>query len=170
MCYRHAMLAVRYLPFSVPVPSSNPDNGLVADTPLATKSDPNPTPSSEPISNTTIYTCIAAPPPSAIQTILKTLLSTSDISSCLSTINTLKASQGLALADILTALGEKLNNLNVPVQTKVSWLEGLAEIEWRLSGGGGEAVQTGGLVGVVRNGVQLMEKTGKGVSLLKGVS
>lgn len=164
------MPAVRHLPSSVPVSSSNPDNGLVADTPLATKSDPNPTPSSEPISNTTIYTCIAAPPPSAIQTILKTLLSTSDITSCLSTINTLKASQGLALADILTALGEQLNNLNVPVQTKVSWLEGLAEIEWRLSGGGGEAVQTGGLVGVVRNGVQLMEKTGKGVSLLKGVS
>lgn len=164
------MLAVRYLISSVPVPSSNPDNCLVADTPLATKSDPNPTPSSEPISNTTIYTCIAAPPPSAIQTILKTLLSTSDITSCLSTINTLKASQGLALADILTALGEQLNNLNVPVQTKVSWLEGLAEIEWRLSGGGGEAVQTGGLVGVVRNGVQLMEKTGKGMSLLKGAS
>lgn len=76
----------------------------------------------------------------------------------------------MALADILTALGEQLNNLNVPAQTKVSWLEGLAEIEWRLSGGGGEAVQTGGLVGVVRNGVELMEKTGKGGTLLKGVS
>lgn len=164
------MLAVSYSLSAVSVPSSIPDSHLIADTPLATKSDPNPTPSDEPITNTTIYTCIAAPPPSAIQTILKTLLSTSDISSCLSTINTLKASQGLALADILTALGEQLNNLNVPVQTKVSWLEGLAEIEWRLSGGGGEAVQTGGLVGVVRNGVELMEKTGKGGSLLKAVS
>lgn len=164
------MRAVRFPSFSIPVPPSLPDSYLLADTPLATKSDPNPTPSSEPITNTTIYTCIAAPPPSAIQTILKTLLSTSDITSCLSTINTLKASQGLALADILTALGEQLNNLNVPVQTKVSWLEGLAEIEWRLSGGGGEAVQTGGLVGVVRNGVELMEKTGKGGSLLKGIS
>jgi len=164
------MLAVRSILSFILVGSGITDECLLADTPLATKSDPNPTPSSEPITNTTIYTCIAAPPPSAIQTILKTLLSTSDITSCLSTINTLKASQGLALADILTALGEQLNNLNVPAQTKVSWLEGLAEIEWRLSGGGGEAVQTGGLVGVVRNGVELMEKTGKGGTLLKGVS
>ena len=46
------------------------------------------------------------------------------------------------------------------MQTRVAWLEGLAEVEWRLSGGGGEVVQTGGLVGVVRTGVELMERGG----------
>lgn len=68
----------------------------------------------------------------------------------------MKANKGLALADILSALGEQLQRLEVPVQTRITWLEGLAEIEWRLSGGGSEAIQTGGLVGVVRNGCELM--------------
>lgn len=114
----------------------------------------------ETITNTTIYDCIAAPDPADIALIRDTLLTNNDIISCLSTVNTLKANKGLALADILTALGEELMKLTVPPQTRVSWLEGLAEVEYRLSGGGGEAVQTGGLVGVVRNGVELLEYGG----------
>ena len=87
-------------------------------------------------------------------------MDTADVTSCLSTINTLKANKGLALADILTALGETLSKLEVPPQTRVAWLSGLAEIEYRLSGGGSEVMQTGGLVGVVRQGVELMEHGG----------
>lgn len=111
---------------------------------------------SEIITNDTIYNCVAAPHPSDIHEIMTTLLSTSDVTSCLNTLNTMKANKGLALADILSALGEQLQRLEVPVQTRITWLEGLAEIEWRLSGGGSEAIQTGGLVGVVRNGCELM--------------
>lgn len=89
---------------------------------------------------------------------MTTLLSTTDVTSCLNMVNTLKKTKGLALADILTALSDELQQLEVPAQTRVAWLEGLAEVEWRLSGGGGEVVQTGGLVGVVRGGCELMEK------------
>ncbi|KAL8745910.1 MAG: hypothetical protein Q9190_002001 [Brigantiaea leucoxantha] len=115
----------------------------------------------ETITNATIYDCIAAPHPADIAIIQSTLLENSDVTSCLNTINTLKANKGLALADILTALSEEFAKLQVPSQTRVTWLEGLAEIEHRLSGGGGEVVQTGGLVGVVRNGVELMEHGSK---------
>ena len=117
-------------------------------------------PDRELITNTTIYDCIAAPHPSDIQLIRDTLLETADLTSCLNTVNALKASRGLALADILTALAEELVQLEVPPQTRVAWLQGLAEVEFRLSGGGGEVVQTGGLVGVVRGGVDLMEHGG----------
>jgi replication factor C subunit 3/5 len=110
------------------------------------------------ITQETIYDCIAAPHPGDIATIAQTLLKTSNIGSCLNTINTLKKTKGLALADILTALGDHLAEVDVPAQTRVAWLEGLAEIEYRLSGGGSESLQTGGLVGVVRNGVGMMEK------------
>ncbi|CZT21226.1 probable replication factor C subunit 3 [Ramularia collo-cygni] len=110
------------------------------------------------ITNETIYDCIAAPHPGDIATIVQTLLTTSNVGSCLATITTLKRTKGLALADILTALGEQLSELEVPAQTRVAWLEGLADIEYRLSGGGSENLQTGGLVGVVRNGVGMMEK------------
>jgi replication factor C subunit 3/5 len=66
----------------------------------------------------------------------------------------------LALADILTALAEELQTLEVPPQTRVLWLEGLAEIEFRLAGGGSEGVQTGGMVGIVRQGVELLGDKG----------
>ncbi|KAE8137691.1 P-loop containing nucleoside triphosphate hydrolase protein [Aspergillus pseudotamarii] len=133
--------------------------------PLPVKNAPKDQPRPEPelITNGTIYECIAAPHPADIQEIMTTLLATSDVTSCLNTVNTLKSNKGLALADILAALGEQLQQLEVPAQTRITWLEGLAEIEFRLAGGGSEAIQTGGLVGVVRNGCELMGD--KGVSM-----
>lgn len=123
-----------------------------------------PRPEPETITNATIYDCIAAPHPSDIQEIMSTILTTSDVTSCLNTVNTLKANKGLALADILSALADQLQQLEVPAPTRISWLEGLAEIEWRLSGGGSEAVQTGGLVGVMRTGCELMGEKGVGLA------
>jgi replication factor C subunit 3/5 len=95
----------------------------------------------ETITTETIYNCVAAPPPDAIKKILSTLLSTSDVTSCLSTINTLKTSQGLALADIITALSEELVKLEVKPEVMITWLETLADIEHRVSSGGNEAIQ-----------------------------
>lgn len=114
------------------------------------------------ITNDTIYNCIAAPSPTSISTIVDTLLSNNDTTSCLTTINSLKQSYGLALADILTALSEELAKLEVPAQTRIWWLQGLADIEYRLAGGGSENIQTGGMVGIVRQGVDLMDKGGLG--------
>ncbi|KAK5089788.1 Subunit of heteropentameric Replication factor C (RF-C) [Exophiala xenobiotica] len=133
--------------------------------PLPVKGQPPPKESEivyELITNDTIYNCIAAPHPEDIRTIMTTLLSTPDITSALNTINALKSSKGLALADILTNLADQLQDLDVSAATRVTWLEGLAEIEFRLSGGGSESVQTGGMVGVVRMGAELM---GKGIKV-----
>ncbi|KAL8996200.1 MAG: hypothetical protein Q9188_006620 [Gyalolechia gomerana] len=134
-----------------------------SSTPLHIKGQPPPDPSMikrEMITNITIYDCIAAPHPDDISLIQDTLLRNPDVTSCLNVLNSLKANKGLALADILTAVSEGLAKLEVPAQTRVAWLEGLAEVEYRLSGGAGEIVQTGGLVGVVRNGVDLMDHGG----------
>ena len=103
-----------------------------------------------------IYACIATPEPADISLIVDTLLKTSDVSSCLSLMNTLKSNKGLALADIIAAIADELVKLDVPAQTMVMWLDGLAEVEYRLAGGGSEMVQTGAVVGVVRQGVELM--------------
>ncbi|KAF3360967.1 hypothetical protein VdG1_00976 [Verticillium dahliae VDG1] len=108
------------------------------------------------ITTETIYQCIAAPPPDAVQEILQALLSTADVTSCLSTINSLKVARGLALADIITSLSEEIYKLEVKPEVMISWLDGLADIEHRVAGGAGEAVQTGAVVGVVRSGVELM--------------
>lgn len=71
-------------------------------------------------------------------------------------INTLKSNKGLALADIIAAIADELVKLDVPAQSMILWLDGLAEVEYRLAGGGSEMVQTGAVVGVVRQGVELM--------------
>ncbi|KAK9416614.1 putative Replication factor C subunit 3 [Seiridium unicorne] len=87
----------------------------------------------------TIYNCIAAPPPDAIEKIAQTLLTTTDVTSCLSTINTLKVANGLALADIITSLSEILTSMDVKPEAMIRWLDGLAEIEYRMAGGGSVA-------------------------------
>jgi replication factor C subunit 3/5 len=124
--------------------------------PGAPAQDPNTIVRDE-ITQTTIYDCIAAPHPSDIKYILETLLSTQDMTQCLRTVNNLKISKGLALADILTAVSEELVNNDVPTQVMVTWMTGLADIEYRLSGGGSESIQTGAAIGVVRTGVELLE-------------
>ncbi|CAD6443287.1 fb075c72-45e8-4837-aea3-7e3f6ce314d7 [Sclerotinia trifoliorum] len=108
------------------------------------------------ITETTIYDCIASPHPADISKIMNTILKTSDVKSCLQMINAIKSTQGLALADIITALSEELTKLDVPASVMITWLQGLAEVEYRLSGGGSEVIQTGAVVGVVREGAELM--------------
>ena len=132
-----------------------------SSTPLQAPGQPPPDPKTiqrDTITESTIYDCIAAPHPADIRTIRDTLLTTTDVTSCLNTVNQLKIAKGLALADILTTLAEQLNDLDVPAETRITWLEGLSEIEYRLSGGGSETVQTGGLRGGVRNGAALVGK------------
>ncbi|KAL1645529.1 Subunit of heteropentameric Replication factor C (RF-C) [Diplodia intermedia] len=115
----------------------------------------------ETITETTIYDCIAAPHPDDVKFVLRTLLETSNVRSCLQDVQRLKAAKGLALADILSALAEELAQLDVPPQARVTWMEGLSEVEYRLSGGGSEVLQTGAMVGVVRNGAELAAAKGK---------
>ncbi|KAK4227575.1 P-loop containing nucleoside triphosphate hydrolase protein [Podospora fimiseda] len=110
----------------------------------------------ETITVETIYNCVAAPPPDAIKKIVNTLLSTSDVTSCLSTINSIKVMQGLALADIITAISEELFKLEVKPEVMITWLDALADVEHRVASGASEAIQTGAMVGAIRNGVELI--------------
>ncbi|EFX06596.1 DNA replication factor c subunit [Grosmannia clavigera kw1407] len=127
-----------------------------SSTPLLPKDAPKTDIVRELITTETIYNCIAAPPPDAIREILHTLLETSDVTSCLDTVNALKVARGLALADIITALAEEITKVEASPKVMVTWLSGLAEIEHRVAGGAGETVQTGALVGVIRSGCELM--------------
>lgn len=152
-CHASSMF---YMAFHIPKSTKS-----ILGTPMRVKGEPRVAEKDivrELITETTIYECIASPHPADIAKIMETLLNTSNVISCLQMVNSLKMVQGLALADIITTLSEALAKLDVPAQVMISWLEGLAEVEYRLSGGGSEAIQTGAVVGVVRNGVELMTK------------
>ncbi|KAF1812096.1 P-loop containing nucleoside triphosphate hydrolase protein [Eremomyces bilateralis CBS 781.70] len=129
-----------------------------SSTPLRAPGEPAPDPTTirrDTITETTIYDCIASPHPEDIVRIGDTLLNNVDVTGCLQTINAIKVAKGLALADILTALSEHLMGAGVPAQTRVTWMEGLADIEHRLSGGGSEMIQTGAMVGIIRKGAEM---------------
>ncbi|KAI5838114.1 P-loop containing nucleoside triphosphate hydrolase protein [Morchella snyderi] len=125
-------------------------------TPLDARGHPDPAAPRETITETHIYDCVAAPHPEDVKLIVDTLLG-SDVTTALRTIVEVKRRKGLALADLLACLGEELAVLEVPAQTRVVWMEGLAEVEWRVGSGGGETVQTGAMAGVVRKGVEVMK-------------
>lgn len=112
----------------------------------------------EMISEATIYDCIASPHPGDISQVVETLLGTPDVRSCVTTLARIKQARGLALGDVITSVSERLADMDVPGPTRVRWCEGLAEVEWRLAGGGSEALQMSALVGVIREGVELMDK------------
>lgn len=153
------MLAVSYTQFPFLYYGCRSWLTLLLGTPLYIPGQPIPKEADvvrDRITTPIIYACIATPEPADIQLIVDTLLKTSDVSSCLSLINTLKSNKGLALADIIAAIADELVKLNVPAQSMILWLDGLAEVEYRLAGGGSEMVQTGAVVGVVRQGVELM--------------
>ncbi|KAI9653180.1 MAG: hypothetical protein M1831_006138 [Alyxoria varia] len=120
--------------------------------------DKQPEEERETITPHTIHTTIASPPPELIYQIRDLLLETPSPSTCLRTLLKVKKQNGLALQDILTALSEELGKLEVPARTRIVWTEGLAEVEWRVSSGGGEDIQTGAMVGVIRSGVEAWDK------------
>lgn len=99
------------------------------------------------ITVTDIYNCIASPHPDDIATMLDSLLSAS-FDSSLSTINTLKTMKGLALGDILEGLTDMLAARELPPTQRAKLVDGMSQIEWRLSSGGNEKIQVSALAGV----------------------
>lgn len=56
----------------------------------------------------------------------------------------------------MTALSEELVKLEVKPEVMITWLDALADIEHRVANGASEQIQTGAVVGAIRNGVELM--------------
>lgn len=99
-----------------------------------------------------IYECVGSPDPVDVQRILSSMLKES-WSSAHDVVSTLKQEKGLALADILQCLTEEVITLELDSIARGKILNGMAEIEWRLSSGGTENIQTSALVGVVNSAV-----------------
>ena len=130
---------------------------FASSTPLDEKGFSIPNGPKDTINEEAIYECVAAPQPNDIQTILSSLLG-EDISTALRTMERVRQTKGLALADVLGEISNELGKLEVAPEVRVRWLEGLAAVEWRLGTGGTERIQAGAMVGVVRSGVELMER------------
>ncbi|KAK9477463.1 P-loop containing nucleoside triphosphate hydrolase protein [Lipomyces japonicus] len=110
-------------------------------------------PNRRPISEEDVYECVGNPRPADIRSILNTIMAEEWVTA-LKTVRRVKQSNGLALADILTAINEEIERLEVKPKTRATWISGLADIEYRLSTGGSENLQTSAMIGVIKGGLE----------------
>lgn len=104
-----------------------------------------------------IYESIGAPHPKDIETILDSILK-DDWSTTTLTLNKIKQSKGLALIDLLHGFIEILDNYELKVETRAEILRGLGEIEYAISKGGNEKIQSSASVGVIKRAMELEAK------------
>lgn len=98
-----------------------------------------------------IYECCGMPQPKDIQTILRSILE-EDWNTINYTIRTVRATTGIALVDIISGILEILETYELQNEkTRISLLQKMANIEYAISKGGNENIQTSALVGAIKD-------------------
>lgn len=105
--------------------------------------------SGEEIDKNMIYECIGAPHPEDIEAVLSSILK-DDWTTSFLTVEEYKKTKGLALVDLIAGFVEILNNYELLPKTRVAILKGLSDIEYSISKGGSEKIQTSATIGVVK--------------------
>lgn len=96
-----------------------------------------------------VYACVGSPDPRDIETIVHSMLH-DQWGQCLELVTRLKRERGLALADVLSQAGDLFIDVELDSQARAKILSGLADVEYRLSSGGSEKLQTTAMIGVVQ--------------------
>lgn len=96
-----------------------------------------------------IYNCIGAPAPKDIEAVLDSILK-DDWTTAYLTLEKFKKVKGLALIDLLEGFVGILNNYEVSKSTKIRLLKGLSEIEYGISKGGNDKINSSAIIGVIK--------------------
>lgn len=104
-----------------------------------------------------IYNCVGAPHPQDIEAVLDSILK-QDWTTAYLTLNKYKIDKGLALVDLITGFIEILNDYKVKPKTRIEYLKGLCEVEYGISKGGNDKIQSSAIIGVIK---QAMENEAK---------
>jgi len=96
-----------------------------------------------------IYECVGAPHPQDIETVLDSILK-DDWSTSSITINTFKQQKGLALIDLITGFVDILNKYELKPKTRIAILKGLSEIEYGISRGGNDKIQSSAIIATIK--------------------
>lgn len=107
----------------------------------------------EEISEDMIYESVGAPHPKDIETILDSILK-DDWSSSIATLQKIKQLKGLALIDLLQGFIEILDQYELKTRTRAEILRGLGEIEYAISKGGNEKIQSSASIGVIKKSLE----------------
>ncbi|CAH6720748.1 replication factor C subunit 3 [[Candida] jaroonii] len=97
-----------------------------------------------------IFNCIGAPQPKDIETVLDSILK-DDWTTAYLTLDKFKKLKGLALIDLLHGFIEILNNYEITPKTKIMILKGLSDIEYGISKGGNDKINSSAIIGVIKD-------------------
>lgn len=100
-----------------------------------------------------IYECIGAPHPQDIEAVLDLVLK-DDWTTCILTFDRYKKAKGLALVDLVLGFVEILAKYDLKPQTRIQILKGLSDIEYGISKGGNDKIQTSAVVGVIKSAME----------------
>ncbi|GAA6059160.1 hypothetical protein JCM10212_005505 [Sporobolomyces blumeae] len=101
-----------------------------------------------------VYNCTGNPDPQDIEEILRSMMNDS-FETAHTRISTLKAEKGLALQDIIQGIYDLTKTIEFAPQTRVYFLDQIAQVEHRLSTGGSEKLQLTALLGATKNAIEL---------------
>lgn len=105
------------------------------------------------IDTTMIFECIGAPVPEDVETCLDSILK-DDWTTSYTTLNKYKVTKGLALIDLISGFIEILSNYELKPKTRIEILKGLADIEYGISKGGNEKIQSSAIIGVLKQAME----------------
>lgn len=100
-----------------------------------------------------IYECIGAPHPKDVDDVLNLVLR-DDWTTCYKNFEKYKSTKGLALVDLILGFVDILSNFELKAATRAEILRGLADIEYGISKGGNEKIQTSAVISVVKQAME----------------
>ncbi|KAG0672207.1 Subunit of heteropentameric Replication factor C (RF-C) [Maudiozyma exigua] len=107
-------------------------------------------PEKDEITDETIYECCGAPRPADVTAILKSILE-DDWSTAYYTLNKIRQTNGLALIDLIEGMIELLEGYELNNElTRIELLTKLGDIEYSISKGGNDRIQSSAVIGAIK--------------------
>lgn len=107
-------------------------------------------PEKDEITDETIYECCGAPRPADVTAILKSILE-DDWSTAYYTLNKIRQNNGLALIDLIEGMIELLEGYELNNElTRIELLTKLGDIEYSISKGGNDRIQSSAVIGAIK--------------------
>lgn len=100
-----------------------------------------------------IYECIGAPHPQDIEAVLDSILK-DDWTTSFLTFDRYKKSKGLALVDLVQGFVDILSRYDLSKAARIAILLGLADVEYGVSKGGNEKIQTSAVIGIIKGAME----------------
>ena len=103
-----------------------------------------------------IYECIGAPHPEDIEAVLDSILK-DDWTTAYTTLNKYKSTKGLALVDMISGFIDVLAGYQLQAKTRVEIFKGLSDVEYGISKGGNEKVQSSAIIAIVKSAIEYQQ-------------